>query len=1412
MALSAVFGIASAQESEFPSSDAELFSASVQLNAVPEGPALDWQRCLGGSMTELLNSIQKTGDGGYITAGYAYSYDGDVSGHHGGWTDAWVVKLDSGVTLQWQQCFGGTGDDSAWGIIQTNDGGYSIAGRTTSDNGDFSGNHGSGDAWVVKINLDRETEWQQCLGGSGDDTAYSIQQTGDSGFIIAGETYSDDGNVSGNHGGGDAWIVKLDTNGTLQWQQCLGGSGYDNAKSIRETGDGGYIITGETFSNDGDAGGNHGGGDVWVVKVNSGGTLQWQQCLGGAGGDKAYSIQKTGDGGYIIAGGTSSNDGDAGGNHGGGDAWVVKLSSGGTLQWQQCLGGTSGDTAYSIEPAEGGGYLIAGETHSDDGDVSGKHGKWDGWVVKLDSGGTPEWQRCLGGSEGDSLRSIVQISDGIYITAGVTFSNDGDVSGSHGSGDFWVAKFAPESDVKKPDAGFSADKTTGTSPLTVNFTDLSKNNATSWNWSFGDGGISEIQNPVHTYTSAGNYTVSLTVSNDAGADTETKTDYIIVTAPEPCQATFYLNQNLVADTEEDILSSGSYTGAYNYFLSIVNEEIFYAGDLSTKDSAEDNNSERVLVRPEFSMDIPGFSEYITGYAWPDYASTAGDRICWKFPESFNIGVGEGLSTSAQSSKTDEMELQFTISRAFNRTFFEESGVQHLEFSVVFANLSFTECWGRISYPDSGNVTASKIPYSIICNAPVTWEFGKESDQFVFDVNRLSSGTEYNFSVDIDVKTYHNVTYKPEVFICTVTGNESRVLNYGRAATVPADMLPVYISNATAGSETGSSWRLLRKDNLRGTLKSFIEEIPSARKRAEFPGVQWQLCLGGTGIDHLYSIEQTGDGGYIATGFTNSSNGDVSGNHGGADVWVVKLDSGGTLQWQRCLGGTGAERGYDIEQTGDGGYIITGSTTSDDGDVSGHHGVKITEGTVINSPVSNDEDISEFQEVSDFWVVKLDSGGNLQWQHCLGGWNYDESYSLCGTGDGGFIIAGVTYSEDGDVTGNHGLGDFWVVKLDSAGTLKWQRCLGGSGADYAYSITQTDDECYIITGFTGSNDGDVSGCLGVCDAWTVKLDSAGNLQWQRCTGGSYGELASSIIQTDDGGYITAGESYTYDGDVFGHGALDFWAVKMDSDGYSEWQRCLGGVASDSAYSIQQSGDGGYILAGETHSNETFSDDGDVTGNHGGYDAWVVKVDFLGFIEWQRCLGGSDYDYAKCIRKTDDGGYIVAGYTESNDGDVSGNHGDYDGWVVKIAPESGIISPDADFSSDKTTGTSPLAVNFSDLSTGGPESWNWSFGDGGLSTVRNPVYTYSSAGNYTVSLTVSNDAGYDTETKTEYIIVYPKGDFNHNGVVDIGDASKVAYMLVKIVPEDPGADFNFNGFVDIGDVSKIAYYIAGKTGGL
>ncbi len=179
----------------------------------------------------------------------------------------------------------------------------------------------------------QEIEWQKCLGGSKTEIANSIQQTTDNGYIVAGTTWSKDGNVSGNHGGYDFWVVKLNSSGGIQWQKCLGGSDEDMANSIQQTTDGGYIVAGYTKSNNGDVSGKHGWSDFWIVKLNSAGQIEWQKCLGGGISDYAKSIQQTTDGGYIVAGFTESNDGDVNGWHLGfdydwpsTDFWVVKLN------------------------------------------------------------------------------------------------------------------------------------------------------------------------------------------------------------------------------------------------------------------------------------------------------------------------------------------------------------------------------------------------------------------------------------------------------------------------------------------------------------------------------------------------------------------------------------------------------------------------------------------------------------------------------------------------------------------------------------------------------------------------------------------------------------------------------------------------------------------------------------------------------------------------------------------------------------------------------------------------------------------------------------------------------------------------------------------------------------------------------
>ncbi len=301
------------------------------------------------------------------------------------------MKLSSTGTIQWQKSLGGSSFDWATSIKQTTDGGYIIAGNTQSNNGNVTGNHGFIDYWIVKINSTGTIQWQRCLGGTGDDRATSIVQSTDSGYVAAGYSELNNGDITGNHGNKDYWVVKLNSDGgVIEWKKSLGGIYFDLASTIISTTDGGYMVAGFSNSNDGDVTGNQGISDGWIIKLNSLGVIQWQKSLGGSENDSLTSIIQTIDGGYILAGASDSNDGDVTGHHGiqipetpTNDYWVVKINSTGTIQWQKSLGGTLDEYASSIIQTTDGGYVIAGSSNSNNGDVTGNLGNYDYWIVKL---------------------------------------------------------------------------------------------------------------------------------------------------------------------------------------------------------------------------------------------------------------------------------------------------------------------------------------------------------------------------------------------------------------------------------------------------------------------------------------------------------------------------------------------------------------------------------------------------------------------------------------------------------------------------------------------------------------------------------------------------------------------------------------------------------------------------------------------------------------------------------------------------------------------------------------------------------------------------------------------------------------------------------------------------------------------
>jgi len=399
---------------------------------------IEWQKCYGGRSYDQANFIFQAKDKGYFLIMTTQSSEEDIPGGAGD-DDIWIVKLSADRNIVWQRRLGGMYKDVACQAQQTADGGFIVTAWTSSVDGNVTGAHGGIDIWILKLKPDGKIQWGNCYGGSSDDFPKCVRQTKDGGYIIAGYTNSDNGNVSKNNGRTDIWVLKLKPNGKIEWKKCLGGSKNDYAYSIRQTDDGGYILAGGTYSGDGDIKENRGSSDLWVVKLDGSGKIESQGSFGGSNYDIATDIFPLKDGGYIVAGSTQSVDGDVKGNHGSSDAWVLKISSDYEIVWQKCYGGGNSDYFDYIVPAEDG-YLLAGGASSGDGDLNDNYGFNDIWIVKIGNGGNIIWQKNYGGQEIDTMHSFEPTSDKGYIISADTYSKGNDVSGNHGENDGWIFK------------------------------------------------------------------------------------------------------------------------------------------------------------------------------------------------------------------------------------------------------------------------------------------------------------------------------------------------------------------------------------------------------------------------------------------------------------------------------------------------------------------------------------------------------------------------------------------------------------------------------------------------------------------------------------------------------------------------------------------------------------------------------------------------------------------------------------------------------------------------------------------------------------------------------------------------------------------------------------------------------------
>ena len=412
-------------------------------------------------------------------------------------------------------------------------------------------------------------------------------------------------------------------------------------------------------------------------------------------------------------------------------------------------------------------------------------------------------------------------------------------------------------------------------------------------------------------------------------------------------------------------------------------------------------------------------------------------------------------------------------------------------------------------------------------------------------------------------------------------------------------------------------------------------------------IDWQNCFGGSLGDHASDMIQT-NGGYLVVGYTQSDDGDISYNHGGYDIWLIKIDSSGNLLWEKTYGGSDSDNAVRIFETTGVSYYIVGSSWSSDFDIS-------------NDPFPNSEE---------FWIIKIDSTGGIIWERLRGGPGYDALLNATTTIDGGIVSFGIAKALGGNVSNYFGHEDMWMIKLNNNGDTVWDFTIGTSFIDIGNAILQTSDGGYLVGGGSMIKQGGNLTCEPFnynAEAILMKLDSNRNIEWQQCYGGSGHDGILGLLETVDG-YVFLAYTSLGDGDLIGsgwHGGNDIWIVRTDFNGNIIWQKCFGGSSDDFANRILQAKDGGFIIVGEVHSV-----DGDIVGNHSindNTDIWMFKISSDGKLVWQQCIGGrSDERLDFGIVMKSDYQYVLAGSVNFASLDVTcaPNVVEQDYWVLQV----------------------------------------------------------------------------------------------------------------------------------------------------
>ena len=920
----------------------------------------------------------------------------------------------------------------------------------------------------------------------------------------------------------------------VEWDATIGGNETDRLIAVCTTPDGGFILAGHSTS--GISGHKTaavvGGYDYWIVKVNSIGDVVWDKTLGTIAHDYVVDVETANDGGYIIAGYTSGGiSGDkTEAAIGGIDYWIIKLDDFGNIVWQNTIGGTANDQISEILKVPGG-YVLSGYSASGIGGdkTEANIGGDDYWLLKINNGGTLVWQFTYGGTLNDQLVQSIRTTTGQYVMCGHSYS------------------------------GISGDKT----EANINFSDiwvLSIDGAGNILWQNTIGGLGSDEPAQIIELNTGGYLIGCnSTSNISGDKTEMSLNYFV-------------------DCCEDF-GEGWWVNSYDFWIVKINEtgEVLWENTIGETDSEisyqfiQTNDNRFVALGTSTNLDYP--SDYYSiaidslGYpVWQDIYR-GGYELVYDWGDYY---YEHGYSTLKDALKLPDNTLLIA--------------------GYSDAIIGFDKTEGTVGGTEYDDYWILKLAPDTCTTFPIYADYDQDGNGAEYLTSACQPIDGYTINNSNDCNDRNSNVYPGAIEICDgIDNNCDGIIDEGivDCNTGPQIDLEITIggnmNDFIAAVVTTSSGYLFGGRTFSTTGEIVAMDILGdyiLTKVAITGEHLWTKYYGGDAEDNLTDLITTTDNGFVIIGNSESGiSGDkTEANMGGDDLWILKLDSLGNILWQNSIGGSGTDYGGSILQTPDGGYIIACRSSSN---------------------ISGDKTENSLGSY-DLWVIKLSATGIIEWQNTIGTSVSEGAVSVGLSTDGGYVL---TVSTAGGISGdktspNLGISDIWILKLSNVGSILWQKSFGGTEYELAYKIEQTMDGGYLCSGYSNSGISATKSEVSISsDFWVIKLNALGNIIWENTIQAAGDEGNCYFLQDPEGGYLIAGSSDSYIGydkteasqlnpyypfDWYEEGENDFWILKINEDGEILWQNTIGGNMDDELREIAFSVDGDIVLVGNSES--------------------------------------------------------------------------------------------------------------------------------------------------------------------------------------------------------------------------------------